>query len=147
MAVQNNNGDKKKNTYRQAGLNNFTGLGRLVMDPIYTDTKYGPLCKFTIAIGRMSNDPIANRRADFVLCQCWKEAAKTVFEYGRKGALIGVQGELFSFSMKKPNGQYEKICIVNCFKAVLYEYRGNKRTPEDVEKINTGYLDPGNLPF
>ena len=76
-------------------INNVVLTGRLTKDPelkYYNGEKN--VCYFTIAVNRNYKNANGEYDADFVNCKAYRNTAKYLSDYCRKGDLIGVVGSI-----------------------------------------------------
>lgn len=68
-------------------------IGRLVRDPELRKTQSGlSTTTFTVACDRYSKNN--EDKADFILCQAWRQTADYIATYGKKGDLVSVIGSI-----------------------------------------------------
>jgi single-strand DNA-binding protein len=77
-------------------LNNVNLIGRMKKDP---EMKYSPngvaITRFTLAVERLFKDKSSGKReVDFIKCVAWRESAKIVALYCKRGSQIGVTGRI-----------------------------------------------------
>lgn len=88
------------------GINNFVGVGRLTKDP---ELKYTPtgtaVANFTVAINRRFN----KEQTDFLECVAWRQTAEYAANYGSKGRLTAIEGEVQVRSYETNEGQKRKV--------------------------------------
>lgn len=143
------------------GLNNYTALGRLTRDPeLHTASNGKPFTKFTLAIERAERPEVTRARTrgeevdpkkatDYIQCSAWDRVAVYFCKYAARGALVGLQGSIQTSRYKNRNGQDVYSWEVVCRQLNLYEYK-KKDVPMpdgEMESVNTGYVDPDDLPF
>jgi len=143
------------------GLNNCTVLGRLVRDPeLHTSQNGKPYTKFTLAVERAERPeeikartrgevPDKQRAVDYIQCAAWDRVAVYFCKYAARGALVGAQGPIQTSRYQNRHGEMTYTWELVCKLLNLYEFK-NKNVPipdGEVEQVNTGYLDPDNLPF
>lgn len=76
-------------------LNEITIMGRMVQTPELRVTPSGiETTTFTVAVERDTKDAEGNKPVDFLECAAWRETAKFVSRYFRKGQVIIVAGRL-----------------------------------------------------
>lgn len=76
-------------------LNNIVIMGRLVKDPEETTVNGVDLAKFTVAVERDYK-----KETDFFDCTAWRNTAKFVGKYFRKGSMVVVRGRMQSSKWK-----------------------------------------------
>lgn len=86
-------------------LNKVILMGRLTKD---TELKMTPsgveVVSFTIAVDR-KHTPQGEKKADFISCVAWRNAAKFIHIHFRKGKMINVCGNLQTREWEDSNGQ------------------------------------------
>lgn len=76
-------------------MNQFCGTGRLTRDPELKSTSTGGyIVTFSIAMRRSRPNNNGEYRTDFVDCYAWAARAEFIGNYGRKGALVEISGQL-----------------------------------------------------
>ena len=86
-------------------LNCVELMGRMTKDPeLKMTTTNVPLCTFTIAVQRSKPGRDGKRETDFVNCVSWRDTAKFISTYFRKGGYIIVTGALRSRKYDSGNG-------------------------------------------
>jgi single-strand DNA-binding protein len=75
------------------GINRWTGIGNMTADPKFTqgDRPESDRCAFSVAVNKAGRD---KEEVTFLDCVAWGKLAGQVSEYGRKGRLIYVEGEI-----------------------------------------------------
>ena len=86
-------------------LNNVVLMGRLTADPELRQTSTGiEVTSFSIAIDRGYVRQGEERQTDFINCVAWRQTAKFITSYFRKGQMIAVTGSLQTRSYEDKNG-------------------------------------------
>ncbi|MGM9681827.1 MAG: single-stranded DNA-binding protein [Eubacteriales bacterium] len=90
-------------------MNICAEIGRLTTDVElkYTQNEV-PVCTFTLAVYRSEDT------TDFLPCVAWRETARFISRYFRKGQLIGISGSVQSRKYKDKNGNPHtaiEICV------------------------------------
>ena len=76
-------------------INRYIGVGRLTRDPELRKTQTGKsVVNFSIAINKKSSQQDSQKEAEFINCIAWNKTAETIYQYCRKGMLVGVEGPL-----------------------------------------------------
>ena len=76
-------------------INRVVLVGRITRDPELRLTTNGiENVLFTIAVNRQFSGQSGERQADFISCVAWRQSAKFLANYIKKGALIGVEGRI-----------------------------------------------------
>ena len=94
-------------------MNNCSFIGRLTQDPEIKISQSGmEICNFTIAVKKQTKD----KEANFINCTAFKNSAKYLGDYVKKGSLVSVEGSLDINIVEDPNDsskrkQYVKILV------------------------------------
>ncbi|WP_203623193.1 single-stranded DNA-binding protein [Lacticaseibacillus sp. 866-1] len=87
-------------------LNHVSLTGHLVREVELKKTSSGlTFGLFTLAVARGTRDEQGNRAADFIRAIAWDKRAELMANYLHKGALLGIEGRLQSFSHESREGQ------------------------------------------
>ena len=74
-------------------------IGRITKDPCITYTRQGiPTCMFSLAVPRDYKNQKGTYDTDFIQIVSWREAAKLLVMYVKKGDQIGISGKLVTRS-------------------------------------------------
>ena len=86
-------------------LNNVVLMGRLTADPELRQTSTGiEVTSFSIAIDRGYVRLGEERQTDFINCVAWRQTAKFITSYFRKGQMIAVTGSIQTRNYEDKNG-------------------------------------------
>lgn len=86
-------------------LNNVVLMGRLTADPELRQTSTGiEVTSFSIAIDRGYARQGEERQTDFINCVAWRQTAKFITSYFRKGQMIAVTGSIQTRSYEDKTG-------------------------------------------
>ncbi|MBQ7958023.1 MAG: single-stranded DNA-binding protein [Clostridia bacterium] len=86
-------------------LNNVVLMGRLTADPELRQTSTGiEVTSFSIAIDRGYVRQGEERQTDFINCVAWRQTAKFISSYFRKGQMIAVTGSIQTRNYEDKNG-------------------------------------------
>ena len=109
-------------------INRVVLVGRLTRDPDIRKTQSGlSVANFTLACDRRySGGKGQDKQTDFINCVAWRQSADFLGQYGRKGALVGVDGriQVDSYDDKVGNRTYKT--TVQCDDVKLLSGYGNK---------------------
>lgn len=84
-------------------------MGRLVADPELRTTTSGlPVTSFRVAVDRNYVRPGEERQTDFIDVVAWRQTAKFVTKFFRKGSMIAVQGSIQVRPYEDKNGNKRK---------------------------------------
>lgn len=94
-------------------MNRFTGVGRLVQQPIVKELKSGlSVANFKVAIRRGYKDKTGKEVTDYLPCIAWRKTAEYIGKYGSKGVLVSIEGRNETRSYKK-NDQTISVMEIN----------------------------------
>ena len=86
-------------------LNNVVLMGRLTSLPELKQTSSGvEVTSFSIAVDRDYVRQGEERQTDFINCVAWRQTAKFITSYFRKGQMIAVTGSLQTRNYEDKNG-------------------------------------------
>jgi single-strand DNA-binding protein len=86
-------------------MNQGIFVGRITRDPdLRTSTTGTEICSFTIVIDRKFKNAAGDKQADFINCISFKNTAKFIASYFRKGSWISVRGPMQSGSYNNKDG-------------------------------------------
>ena len=93
-------------------INRVILVGRLTKNPEIRKTPNGAsICKFTLAVSRKVKTQ-GQPDADFISCVAWNKTADLMYQYLKKGSLIGVDGRLQTGKFTNNNGETIYTCDV-----------------------------------
>lgn len=93
-------------------INRVILVGRLTKNPEIRKTPNGAsICKFTLAVSRKVKAQ-GQPDADFISCVAWNKTADLMYQYLKKGSLIGVDGRLQTGKFTNNNGETIYTCDV-----------------------------------
>jgi len=105
-------------------VNQVVIVGRLTRDPQLRYTRAGvPVTSFVIAVDRYRRNAVGERTTDFIPCVAFDQQAEFVGQFGRKGALVSVEGSLQTRRRVMPDGQQRWIVEVRVRRVQLLERR------------------------
>lgn len=143
-------------------INNTVLVGRLTKD---VELRYTPsnvaVATFTIAVNRTFKNENGEREADFINCVMWRQQAKNLANWAKKGALIGITGRIQTRSYDNQQGQRVYVTEVVAETFQLLESKGQQgnqgqqrpqtqqQVPDFSRNANTNPLDISDdmLPF
>lgn len=95
-------------------MNIITITGRLTKDIELSQTPTGiVLTRFNVAVPSEFKDENGEKKADFFSCIAWREMAKTLGEYFKKGSPIELFGSMNSRTYQDKNGENKLIWELN----------------------------------
>lgn len=93
-------------------INKVILVGRLTKNPEIRKTPKGAsICKFTLAVSRKVKAQ-GQPDADFISCVAWNKTADLMYQYLKKGSLIGIDGRLQTGKFTNNNGETIYTCDV-----------------------------------
>ena len=111
-----------------ASVNSCTFIGRLGKDPeLQVTTEGKPYTKFSLAVDRFKKD------AMWLNCTAWDKLAEIVDQYGKKGMLVYVQGQLDVSAYIGKDGVGRVGVSINVKEFQMLERKGD--TPQEVTTI------------
>ncbi len=87
-------------------LNSVCLVGRLTKNPElrYTSSNQA-VATFSLAVNRNFKSQNGEREADFINCVIWRQQAENLANWAKKGALIGITGQIQTRNYEKQQGQ------------------------------------------
>ncbi|HEM5177947.1 TPA: single-stranded DNA-binding protein [Streptococcus suis] len=108
-------------------INNVVLVGRLTKD---AELRYTPsnvaVATFTLAVNRPFKNEAGEREADFINCVIWRQAAENLANWAKKGALIGITGNIQTRHYDNQQGQRVYVTEVIASNFQLLESRNNQ---------------------
>ncbi len=87
-------------------MNNVCIVGRITKEPELTQTSSGiDLLRFTIAVNRKYKDANGEKQADFISCVAWRNQAKFISDYVKKGHQLSIVGSIQTGSYTDSDNQ------------------------------------------
>jgi single-strand DNA-binding protein len=123
-------------------INRVVLTGRLTRNVELKKTSNGKsFAKLTLAVDRARKSE-GQPDADFINCIAWNRRAETMYQYLRKGSLIGIDGKLNTGSYKK-DGQtiYTTDVIVDDFTFLESKNKENNTYAEPTTEPNIDLSD------
>lgn len=95
-------------------MNNISIVGRVTKDVELQTTNSGiEFARFNVAVQSEFKTADGERKADFFTCIAWRETAKNIAKYFKKGYPIGVVGSMNSRSYEKEDGTTQSLWELN----------------------------------
>ena len=108
-------------------MNSICLVGRLTKD---VELRYTPsnvaVATFTLAVNRTFKNENGEREADFINCVMWRQQAKNLASWAKKGALIGITGCIQTRSYDNQQGQRVYVTEVVAEQFQLLESKGQQ---------------------
>ncbi|HEM2623454.1 TPA: single-stranded DNA-binding protein [Streptococcus suis] len=109
-------------------INNVVLVGRLTRD---AEIRYTPaghaVATFTLAVNRTFKNDVGEREADFINCVIWRQAAENLANWAKKGALIGITGQIQTRNYENQQGQRVYVTEVLANQFQLLESRSQQQ--------------------
>ena len=87
-------------------VNSVVLVGRLTRDPELQKTVGGwPTVWFTVACDRPKRKDQEEQQTDFISCRAWRQQAEFLSQYGAKGSLVSIQGNIQTGSYQDKEGR------------------------------------------
>ena len=102
-------------------------IGRLTADPELKTTPNGnSVTSFTLAVDRAYTPKGEDKKTDFIDCVAWTNTAEFIARYFRKGAKMGVKGELNKRTYTASDGGQRSVYEVKVDNAYFCESKNDK---------------------
>lgn len=112
-------------------INNVVLVGRLTRD---AELRYTPsnvaVATFTLAVNRPFKNENGEREADFINCVIWRQAAENLANWAKKGALIGITGNIQTRHYDNQQGQRVYVTEVIASGFQLLESRNSQQNQQ-----------------
>ena len=122
-------------------MNRVILVGRITKDPEirYTSSDI-PVCQFTLAVNRRYQSN-GEKQADFINCVAWRSSAELLGKYVKKGAQIGIEGQIQVRSYEDNGGVKRYVTEVVCDSITFLESKGSRENSgysgyNDIEQYN-----------
>lgn len=123
-------------------MNNVNLIGRLTADP---DLSYGggnadvPICKFTLAVDR----PTQDKAADFIRIVVFRKQAETAHQYLAKGRQCAVEGRIQTGSYKDREGKtvYTTDVVANRVQFLGAKGSGGQQGQQAIEPVPDAFVN------
>ena len=122
-------------------MNRVILVGRITKDPEirYTSSDI-PVCQFTLAVNRKYQSN-GEKQADFINCVAWRSSAELLGKYVKKGAQIGIEGQIQVRSYEDNGGVKRYVTEVVCDSITFLESKGSRENAgysgyNDIEQYN-----------
>jgi single stranded DNA-binding protein (ssb) len=101
-------------------INRVVLVGRLTKDPVLRKTQSNTsVSSFTCAVTRRFQNQ--DQQADFINCVAWNRTADFISQYGKKGALVGIEGRIQTRNYDDAAGKRVYVTEVVCDSIQLLE--------------------------
>lgn len=113
-------------------MNKVIMVGRIASEIEVKSTTKGDVAQFRIAVSRGYVGQDGKREADFFSCVAWQHRARYLQQYGGKGDMLAVEGELRARSYTAQDGGTRYVTEILCDSVELCGGRRNAGQAEGV---------------
>ncbi|MCW0993099.1 single-stranded DNA-binding protein [Streptococcus anginosus] len=125
-------------------INNVVLVGRMTRDAELRMTQSNTaVASFTLAVNRPFKNQNGEREADFINCVIWRQAAENLANWAKKGALIGITGNIQTRNYENQQGQRVYVTEVLANNFQLLESRSQQQSSNN----NSMDISDEDLPF
>ena len=123
-------------------------IGRLTAEPELKTTPNGnSVTSFTLAVDRAYTPKGEDKKTDFIDCVAWTNTAEFITRYFRKGAKMGVKGELNKRTYTASDGGQRSVYEVKVDNAYFCESKSDKpAVQQNVDQFEE-IPNYGDIPF
>lgn len=125
-------------------INQVVLVGRMTKDPElnYVGQKGTAMVSFTVAVNRTFKNKDGEYEADFIRCKAFNKTAEIIGQYGAKGMLVGVTGNIQTGSYTNDNGDKVFTTDVMCNQFQMLEKKNSNQQSENNKKSPDFNDDP-----
>ena len=117
-------------------MNNISIVGRLTKDVELSTTASGiEFARFNVAVASEFKGADGEKQADFFICIAWRETAKNIVKFFKKGYPIGLMGSMNSRSYKKEDGSKQLVWELN---VKNFSFVGSSNDENEKPETNKG---------
>lgn len=110
-------------------INNVVLVGRMTRDAELRMTQSNTaVASFTLAVNRPFKNQNGEREADFINCVIWRQAAENLANWCKKGALVGITGNIQTRNYENQQGQRVYVTEVLANNFQLLESRSQQQS-------------------
>ena len=125
-------------------INNVVLVGRMTRDAELRMTQSNTaVASFTLAVNRNFKNQSGEREADFINCVIWRQAAENLANWCKKGALVGITGNIQTRNYENQQGQRVYVTEVLANNFQLLESRSQQQSSNN----NSMDISDEDLPF
>ncbi|MED5890433.1 single-stranded DNA-binding protein [Streptococcus anginosus] len=125
-------------------INNVVLVGRMTRDAELRMTQSNTaVASFTLAVNRPFKNQNGEREADFINCVIWRQAAENLANWCKKGALVGITGNIQTRNYENQQGQRVYVTEVLANNFQLLESRSQQQSSNN----NSIDISDEDLPF
>ena len=116
-------------------LNRFIGIGRIANDLQLRTTQSGvSVLNFTIAVDRDFKNG-GEKVTDFIDCVCFRQSADFLAQYGAKGRLVCVDGQLQSRKWQDKDGKNRTSWEISCESVYTLDRKPDAQTGDAAQPV------------
>lgn len=129
-------------------INNVVLVGRMTRDAELRMTQSNTaVASFTLAVNRPFKNQNGEREADFINCVIWRQAAENLANWCKKGALVGITGNIQTRNYENQQGQRVYVTEVLANNFQLLESRNQQQSSNNPPANNPMDISDEDLPF
>lgn len=129
-------------------INNVVLVGRMTRDAELRMTQSNTaVASFTLAVNRSFKNQNGEREADFINCVIWRQAAENLANWCKKGALVGITGNIQTRNYENQQGQRVYVTEVLANNFQLLESRSQQQSSNNNLANNPMDISDEDLPF
>ena len=129
-------------------INNVVLVGRMTRDAELRMTQSNTaVASFTLAVNRPFKNQNGEREADFINCVIWRQAAENLANWCKKGALVGITGNIQTRNYENQQGQRVYVTEVLANNFQLLESRNQQQSSNNPPANDSMDIQDDDLPF
>ena len=129
-------------------INNVVLVGRMTRDAELRMTQSNTaVASFTLAVNRPFKNQNGEREADFINCVIWRQQAENLANWCKKGALVGITGNIQTRNYENQQGQRVYVTEVVADNFQLLESRSQQQSSNNNLTNNPMDISDEDLPF
>ncbi|MCW1075738.1 single-stranded DNA-binding protein [Streptococcus anginosus] len=129
-------------------INNVVLVGRMTRDAELRMTQSNTaVASFTLAVNRPFKNQNGEREADFINCVIWRQQAENLANWCKKGALVGITGNIQTRNYENQQGQRVYVTEVLANNFQLLESRSQQQSSNNNLANNPMDISDEDLPF
>ena len=129
-------------------INNVVLVGRMTRDAELRMTQSNTaVASFTLAVNRPFKNQNGEREADFINCVIWRQAAENLANWCKKGALVGITGNIQTRNYENQQGQRVYVTEVLANNFQLLESHNQQQSSNNPPANNPMDISDEDLPF
>jgi single stranded DNA-binding protein (ssb) len=129
-------------------INNVVLVGRMTRDAELRMTQSNTaVASFTLAVNRPFKNQNGEREADFINCVIWRQAAENLANWCKKGALVGITGNIQTRNYENQQGQRVYVTEVLANNFQLLESRNQQQSSNNPPANDSMDISDEDLPF